>query len=270
MSPSKHILQHSLEELFNKNQLIPKLRSVFYDNELLKIMEQHEIHPIFGVNFLVQISLHKRANVATMVGVLRHYFATAQEVAEELMKCVDADLADFDDETEMFIVLYEVNKDVQEELDRFQFPLPMVIPPKELKENTDSAYLTAGRDSVILKSGNHHDGDVCLEHLNHINQIKLSINEKVMALVRNSWKNLDKKKADETVQEFRQRQRAFEKFDRTAKDVMSLLLSEDNELYLTHKYDKRGRTYCQGYHVNYQGNPWCKATVEFADKEVTC
>jgi DNA-directed RNA polymerase len=40
-----------------------------------------------------------------------------------------------------------------------------------------------------------------------------------------------------------------------------------NRFWLTHKYDKRGRTYCQGYHVSYQGNDYNKACIEFADGE---
>jgi DNA-directed RNA polymerase len=41
-----------------------------------------------------------------------------------------------------------------------------------------------------------------------------------------------------------------------------------NEFYLTHRYDKRGRCYAQGYHVNPQGNDWNKAVIELAEKEV--
>jgi len=37
---------------------------------------------------------------------------------------------------------------------------------------------------------------------------------------------------------------------------------------MTHRYDKRGRVYCMGYHVNYQGTPWNKAVIELADKEM--
>ena len=73
----------------------------------------------------------------------------------------------------------------------------------------------------------------------------------------------------ETRADFEKRRRAFEKYDRTAKDVIGLLQQEGSEFYLTHKYDKRGRTYCQGYHVTYQGAPWNKAVIEFADQEVT-
>ena len=41
-----------------------------------------------------------------------------------------------------------------------------------------------------------------------------------------------------------------------------------NHFYLTHRYDKRGRTYAQGYYINPQGNEWNKAVLEFADKEI--
>jgi DNA-directed RNA polymerase len=49
---------------------------------------------------------------------------------------------------------------------------------------------------------------------------------------------------------------------------MDLMFTAGNRFYMTHKYDKRGRTYSQGYHINPQGNDWNKAVIEFADKEV--
>ena len=50
---------------------------------------------------------------------------------------------------------------------------------------------------------------------------------------------------------------------------MEILTEESDTFYLPHKYDKRGRTYCQGYHVSYQGAAWNKAVIEFANEEVT-
>ena len=45
------------------------------------------------------------------------------------------------------------------------------------------------------------------------------------------------------------------------------MTQEDPTFYLTHAYDKRGRTYAQGYHVSYQGNDWNKACVQFGRAE---
>jgi DNA-directed RNA polymerase len=87
-------------------------------------------------------------------------------------------------------------------------------------------------------------------------------------MIKNEWKGLDKPKEDEDYKEYQKRVKQFEKYDRTAKDVMTHLEIADNEFYLTHKYDKRGRIYCQGYHVNYQGTPWNKAVIQFANEEI--
>jgi DNA-directed RNA polymerase len=49
---------------------------------------------------------------------------------------------------------------------------------------------------------------------------------------------------------------------------MEHLAVADDRFYLTNKYDKRGRTYSQGYHVNPQGADWNKGVIELADKEL--
>ena len=56
--------------------------------------------------------------------------------------------------------------------------------------------------------------------------------------------------------------------ERESMKVFAMLINEGNRFYLTHKYDKRGRTYCQGYHVSYQGNTYRKAILQLADKEL--
>lgn len=165
----------------------------------------------------------------------------------------------------VFVVKFDITPDVQEELDRYQFPLPMVVEPKEVQDNKDTGYMLT-RGSIILRD-NHHNADVCLDHINRVNKVRFSINTVTATMVKNRWRNLDKPKEGESRDEFAKRKRAFEKYDRTAHDVIGLLTQEGNEFYLTHKYDKRGRIYCQGYHVNYQGTAWNKAVIEFADKE---
>ena len=101
-----------------------------------------------------------------------------------------------------------------------------------------------------------------------MNQVALTINVDTARMVRNQWKHLDKQKEDETAKDFQDRVAAFQKYDRNAREVMEMVFVAGDRFWLTHKYDKRGRTYAQGYHVNYQGNAWNKAVVEFAEKEI--
>ena len=84
-------------------------------------------------------------------------------------------------------------------------------------------------------------------------------------MIKNQWRGLDKIKAGETPADFERRKKQFEKYDRTAKDVIDLLTQEGNEFYLTHKYDKRGRMYTDSYYLNPQGNDYKKCMLNSAD-----
>lgn len=260
--------QIELEKLFNKNQLIPRIRQEFQTCkgfDFAAHMEAHKIPLPFGFDLLTQMALHKRTTLPTLVGILRHHFDDSQLTADMLHRAAEADLVDWSVNLRIFIVKFTISAEVQEELDRFQFPLPMVVQPRTLTTNSETGYLMTG-GSVILKK-NHHDDDVCLDHINRANRVKFSVDQDTALMIRNEWRNLDKPKAGETKDDFEKRKRAFEKYDRTAKEVIELLIQEGNEFYLTHRYDKRGRIYCQGYHVNYQGAAWNKAVICLADKE---
>lgn len=260
--------QIELEKLFSKNQLLPRVRAEFTGGKFGDVqayLQEKKIPVGFGIDVLAQMAIHKRANLQTMIGILRHHFDDSQVTADMLLRCAEADLMDWVGGIRMFIVRLTISDDVQREIDQFQYPLPMVVKPRQIKDNRDSGYLL-GKASVILKN-NHTEDDVCLDHLNRMNKVALTINMSTVLMVRNQWRNLDKAKEGETKQDFERRKKAFEKYDRTSKDVMALLMQHSDRFWMTHRYDKRGRVYCQGYHVNYQGTPWNKAVVEFADKE---
>ena len=261
--------QIELERLFNKNQLIPRIRQEFSECkefDFAAYFQEKGIPVAFGFDVLVQMALHKRASLPTLIGCLRHHFEDSQATADMLYKAAEADLMTYSVQLRQFIVSFTISADVQAQLDRFQFPLPLVIEPMKVTTNRQTGYYTSS-GSIILRN-NHHMDDVCLDHINRMNKIRFVINFDTVTMVKNKWRNLDKPKEGETKEDFHKRKRAFEKYDRTAKDVISLLVKEGNEFYLGHKYDKRGRTYCQGYHVSYQGAPWNKAVIEFADQEI--
>jgi DNA-directed RNA polymerase len=260
--------QKELELIFSKNQLMPRIRAEFQACEVdfPSWFAELGIPLAFGWDLLAQMAIHKRANLSTLVGTLYHHLDDAQATVDLLTVAAQADLIDWSPSLEMFVVIFTISDDVQHELDCFQYPLPMVVEPRMLETNKDTGYLF-GSGSVILRN-NHHMDDVCLDHLNRSNQVRLTINQEVVKMVRNSWKNLDRAKPGETKQEWDQRKKAFDKYDRTSKDVMDLLMRENDHFHLTHKYDKRGRVYACGYHVSTQGNTWNKACIEFAEKEL--
>ena len=261
--------QEELEVLFNKNQQYARIRKEFEDagEDLLNYMVENEVDPNFGYDLLVQMALHKRADVPTLVGAMRSHFAEAQDVLNMLIHCAKIDLVTYSTQFKQFIVLHDITQDVQDDLDRFQYPLPLIIEPREVRSNKDNGYHYVKEGSLILKN-NHHNDDICLDHINRVNKVRFRIDHDTAKMIKNSWSNLDKPKEGETKEDYEKRVRAFEKYDRTAKDILEYYKELGNEFYLTHKYDKRGRIYCQGYHVSYQGAPWNKAVIEFAEGEV--
>jgi hypothetical protein len=265
----RRLHQRGLEQLYNKNQTMVRVRNEFLESNFDDRLHKAGIDEEFGLDLLVQMALHKRCNLPTLAGILRHHFEPAidasQKACDMLHKAALADFVHWDIKAQMFVVAYNITEDVQRDLDRFQYPLPMVIEPRKVESNRDTGYLTA-RNSLILRK-NHHENDICLDHINRVNRVKFCINHDTARMIKNQWRNLDRPKQGETNLDYKKRVKAFEKYDRTAKEVIDLLLAHGNEFYLTHKYDKRGRIYCQGYHVNYQGAPWNKAVIELADKE---
>lgn len=261
--------QIEMEKLFHKNQLHDRIKKEFTDSDIpfKAAFDEAQLDHKFGFSLLVQMVLHKRVNLPTLVGILRkHYKGDLQATTEALLRSCENDLIDWHSSLEVFIVKYDISDDVQEEINLYQYPLPMIVEPRELKTNIDTGYYTS-KNSVILRN-NHHDDDVCLDYLNKINQVKLRVNSDTVAFLHNEWANLDKPKVGEERSEWQKRVRAFKKYDANAKDVLAHLEVAGGEFYLTHKYDKRGRVYCQGYHITYQGNCWNKACVEFANGEL--
>lgn len=264
--------QIELERLFNKNQTLSRIRKEFAECKefsFINYLAANSIPEEFGLDLLVQMALHKRTTLPTLAGILRrHYdgYANASQLTVDMIeKCIEAQLVVWNEAAQQLVVVFVISDDVQADLDRFQFPLPMVIPPRKVRDNRDTGYFTS-RNSIILRK-NHHDDDVCLDHINRVNRIAFSIDYDTAHMIANRWRHLDKPKPGESQEEFQKRVKAFNKYDRTAKEVIDTILRYGNEFYLTHKYDKRGRVYCQGYHINYQGAPWNKAVIELAHRE---
>ena len=143
-------------------------------------------------------------------------------------------------------------------IEESQFLPPMVCEPLELTHNYSSGYLTHN-DSLILGTGNHHDGDICLDVLNTMNKVALKLDTEFLSQVEEE-PTFDLDTQDKVDQ--------WNKFKEQSYMMYSLLASQGNQFYLNHKVDKRGRIYCHGYHISTQGTSFKKAMLEFAKEEL--
>lgn len=262
-NPTKET-QTDLETLFSKHQLLPVLREEFstisceYPDESLQDMLTEA---------LAHIYLHRQADPETMVGILSPKFGEPQEVADNLLLFCDLDYFDFDQNSNKFTVVYDISADVQDMLARYQYPLPMITKPNEVKNNSDTGYETI-RGSVVLNGSVYFkDKDMCLDHLNRSNSVALKVNLDVVKSEEGKYIKPHRNHGEDFV-DYNKRLRQASVFYDTSLSVMEDLNNLSDELYLTHKYDRRGRTYASGYHVNTQGTDYNKAVLDLANKEL--
>lgn len=149
-------------------------------------------------------------------------------------------------------------RNLQDFIENSQYLPPMVCKPLKLTHNFSSGYLTHN-DSLILGTGNHHDGDICLDVLNTMNGVALKLDTDFLSTVEEEPTfELDTQDKEDLWREFKTQSYKF----------YMLMVQCGNKFYLNHKVDKRGRIYCSGYHISTQGTAFKKASIEFAREEV--
>lgn len=159
---------------------------------------------------------------------------------------------------------------------------PLVCPPKKLTHNMDTPYLTHSSDSLILGgSFNHHNEDICLDVINSRNAVPYSLDveflcnyeeEPTFDLNEIDVEKLQKHRKKpltpwEKADLVRKQKQNWLRYKRQSYYFYSLMANQGNKFYFGNKVDKRGRIYTQGYHINLQGTPFKKASLNFANKE---
>jgi hypothetical protein len=258
--------QTDLEFLYSKYNLMKILRSEF-ETIVDPSVAERGIEPAMVTEALAQMYLHRQADPETLVGILSPKFGSPQDVADKLLIMVELDYFDFNEDLDRFTVIYDLSDDVKEMLDKFQFPLPMVIRPDPVKDNFDTGYLTNKGLLVLNGSDYFKDVDICLDHLNRANRVALAMEFDVI--------NSDQGKfvkpvraVGEDFDEYKKRVKQAEVFYSTSISVMEQISELSDEIYLTHKYDRRGRVYASGYHVSTQGDDYRKSILVLANKEI--
>jgi hypothetical protein len=110
------------------------------------------------------------------------------------------------------------------------------------------------RKTMIL--GNkfkQHDGNLCPKHIATMDSIKLSLEKRIIETYIE-----DSPEEDAVTGSGWKESRAM--YDR--------VFANGNVFTLQHNYDTRGRCYCEGYYINYQGSSYKKAIVQLHEKEI--
>ena len=131
----------------------------------------------------------------------------------------------------------------------------MIDRPQPIESNYDETHGSMLLGHVM----NHHEEEICLNHLNKLNAIPLKLNADFVAMY--SEKPNHAPVTQEALDQWQQ-------FMGESLHKYKELLAHGKKFYLIHKPDTRGRTYACGYHVTTQGNGFKKAIVELYNEEL--
>ena len=320
METLRHIvLQETNEEKYNRKHIDVKIREAIESNPEMMAKLQEGVDLVNGylegtyyASKMRRIAQLSTIDVPTLV--LDIFVGVAYSLQLELFTSVTAQMSarlNFSDKTEAIATVgellavlcvtdaFDIKKEsrqgslmvvsripLSDELVEFiehsQYLPPMVCEPLELSHNHSSGYLTHN-DSLILGSGNHHDGDICLDVLNTINSVAFKLDtaflskmeedasditlDKIKEAASKKGKHLSDALAKERV---RLALEGWDRFKRQSYKFYSLMVQCGNRIYFNNKVDKRGRIYSCGYHINPQGAPFKKAQLELAYEELIC
>ena len=238
----------------SKNARIAQLKGLDINQMVMDILVgvAHCLRPVLFTSIAAQIAgrLHFSDKVEAIT-----------TVAELLAVLCNTDAFDITKADKMASLMLVSNIPLSKELVTFieesQYLPPMICKPATLENNYSSGYLTHS-DSLILGPHNHHDGDICLDVLNLMNGTALRLDTEFLnTVVEEPTFELDTQDKVEQWTKFKNQSNAFYK----------LIRDQGNQMYLTHKVDKRGRIYAQAYHISTQGNSHKKASIELAHQE---
>lgn len=152
--------------------------------------------------------------------------------------------------------LWALEAHTQELIQKTKYLPPMIFKPLPWLSNRLGGYLSS-RDHIVLGHLNYHEKNQSLDAINILQGIEWSLCDMV------EYREEPNKPLD-TPEKVLQ----FEKLRKDSEEVYQELIDHGNKFYFVWKYDKRGRMYSQGYHVNLQSTAYKKAILEFSKEEL--
>jgi len=115
------------------------------------------------------------------------------------------------------------------------------------------------KNQILGNVFKQHAMETSSDHIDRMNAIPLSLDSRLLESMSEPCT------ANLTTQEQKDQWTAF--ID-GSKETYQKVINQGNKFYLNHAFDTRGRTYCRGYYITYQGASYKKAMVQLANKEV--
>lgn len=229
----------------------------------MPITDEPELDKKIWSSLLLSSLLHQRALPETLIASISKYFDHPQSAANLVEFACDNKILRYARDGFIYSMI-ALSAETLAEIENYGYPLPSVVKPTVLTHNADTGYQSdkASKGSCLLNDAYlDDDHDLNLDHLNALNAIELT---HVNHVIESIPLLPPTQKVGESDKDFKSKIKAHKKFVRCINQGLELVA---DSFYLTHAFDRRGRTYCRGYHFSYQGKDFNKAAITFARKE---
>jgi hypothetical protein len=152
--------------------------------------------------------------------------------------------------------LYFLEADTYEYIALRKFNPPMVVTPKNWETNSDGGYYDNGLHCILGSIHSQHHKPQALDVLNILQDIEWELDPEIV-----EYDELPNKefKSSESHEQFKvmamESRKVYEKYT-------------NKPFYFIWQYDKRGRQYSKGYHINLQASGYKKALLNFSQKHL--
>lgn len=258
ISNIKTVLQDYLNQDYwdSKNERLAIIKTFDLQTVILDILTSlvliaYDYMPLISVCSAKQIKGMNKVQSATTMG--------------EILHCIDTtELILWDKPKDKILVRSNMalSDDLERRLNIMCILPPMMIKPRKLTHNKSSAFLTINNDSLILGyKENHHDECISLDVLNTLNSQALCLDLDICYKFEKKFTS----DFDIDTDEYKNQKKTYDK----AKEQFEFFRDNlaDSAIFFTHKVDKRGRVYSQGYQMNTQGTSYEKACINLKTKE---
>lgn len=259
ISNIKTVLQDYLSQEYwdSKNERLAIVKTLDLETVILDVLATlvviaDDYIPLISACFARQIKGMDKVQSATTMGEILHCIDTTNLILWDITK----------DNRRIVKSNMELPVELANRLKLLCVLPPMLVKPRTLRHNKSSGYLTVKTDSLLLgDKENYHEESISLDVLNTLNSQALCLDLDICYKFQKEFKSEFAKDTDEYLNQRKTYERAKEQFEFFRDKI------QDHTIHFTHKVDKRGRVYSQGYTFNFQGSSYEKACINLKTKE---
>ncbi|UZA02932.1 hypothetical protein [Moraxella bovis] len=259
ISNIKTVLQDYLDKDYwdSKNERLAIIKTFDLETVILDVLVSlvliaDDYMPLISVCSAKQIKGMDKVQSATTMGEILHCIDSTDLILWDITK----------DNKRIIKSNMALSDELENRLKLLCVLPPMMTKPRKLTHNKSSGFLTIKSDSLILgDKENHHDECISLDVLNTLNSQALALDLDICYKFEKEFTSDFEVDTDEYKNQKKTYDKAKEQFE-FFRDKLT-----DSAIFFTHKVDKRGRVYSQGYTFSTQGTSYEKACINLKTKE---